>query len=150
VAHHHRVAALQPACRREGLGRFKAEHLRLLRQPIDPELVTRVRADDGQLHLTRQRAGATGVVDVRMGQQDLRQRQLQGLGRGPDARQVATGVDDGGLQGLVAPDEAAVLLEGGDGDGLVAQHDGRFGFSRLCVERLNAESTLLLRSQKWH
>jgi hypothetical protein len=72
---------MQPARGREGLGRRKAEHLRLLRQPVDPELVTRVRADDGQLQLARQRAGAAGVVDVGMGQQDLRQRQLAGLDR---------------------------------------------------------------------
>jgi hypothetical protein len=132
AAHLHRVAAMQPACGREGLGRRKAEHLRLLRQPVDPELVTRVRADDGQLQLARQRAGAAGVVDVGMGQQDLRQRQLAGLDRRTDARQIAAGVDDGGLQSLVAPDQAAVLREGGDGDGLVTQHAAQWLLATQC------------------
>ena len=36
--------------------------------------------------------------------------------------QIATRVDDGGLQGLVVPDERTVLLESGDGDGEVLEH----------------------------
>jgi hypothetical protein len=38
-------------------------------QAVDPELVARVRADDRQAQLARQRAGAAGVVDVGVGEQ---------------------------------------------------------------------------------
>jgi hypothetical protein len=43
--------------------------------------------------------------------------------------QVAAGVDHGGVHGLVAPDEGAVLLEGGDGDREVMQHGPRLSQS---------------------
>jgi hypothetical protein len=66
VADLHRVAIGQPARGREGLGRRKAELPRLCCQSVDPELVAGVRADDGQAQLTRQRASAAGVVDVRV------------------------------------------------------------------------------------
>ena len=73
----HRIAVVQPARRREGLGRREAEHLRLLAQAVDPELVGRVWSDDGQLQLARQRAGAAGMVDVGVGEQDLLERHAQ-------------------------------------------------------------------------
>jgi hypothetical protein len=36
--------------------------------------------------------------------------------------QITTGVDHSRLARLVVPDQGAVLLEGGDRDGLVLQH----------------------------
>jgi hypothetical protein len=48
------------------------------------------------------------------------------LGRGDEQVEVATRVNDGGLVRLVAPDDGAVLLERGYGDGLVVQHGREF------------------------
>jgi hypothetical protein len=62
------------------------------------------------------------MVDVGMREQDLLERQAALSRRFDDARQVAAGIDDGGLHRLVAPDEAAVLLECGDGEGAVTKH----------------------------
>ena len=66
VADHDLVAVGQPTRRLEGLGRREAEHLCLLGQSVDPELVARMRADDRQPELARQRPGAAGMVDVCM------------------------------------------------------------------------------------
>jgi hypothetical protein len=69
----------------------------LLRQRVDPELVARVRADDRQPALARQRAGAAGVVDVGVGQPDLLEVEPEFVHRRQQQRQVAAGVDDRGL-----------------------------------------------------
>ena len=122
TAHRYAVAIGQPACGAEGLGWRKAEHLRLLREPVDPVLVTRVRADDGQTQFTRQRACAASMVDVRVGQQDLLQLDTQALHRSTKFGQITAGIDNSAVHGLVAPDDGAVLLERRDGDGVVVQH----------------------------
>ena len=70
------------------------------------------------------------MVDMGVGQPDLLQRELEPLHLGQDARQVATGVNDGGLQGLVAPDDGAVLLERGYRDGQVVQHGFKLVFCK--------------------
>lgn len=62
------------------------------------------------------------MVDVRMRQPDLRKGEVQAFDLGQDAGQVATWVNDGRLPGLVTPDQGAVLLERGYGDGEVIQH----------------------------
>ncbi|MCY1374528.1 hypothetical protein D9M69_618770 [compost metagenome] len=122
VADLHGVAIGEPARGREGASGREAEHLALLRQAVDPELVAGVRADDGQRQAPGQFGRATGVVDVGVGEPDRLERHAQAPGFGFDAVQVATGVDDGGVQGLVTPDDGAVLRERGDGNGEVLQH----------------------------
>ena len=124
IAHLHRVAILQPARGREAGHLRKAEHAALFGDAVDPELVARVRADDGQAQPRAQLGRATGVVDVGVGEPDLLQVDAQLLHRRLDARQVATGVDDGGLLRGIAPDDGAVLRERGDGDGVVAEGSG--------------------------
>jgi len=69
---------------------------------------------------------ATGVVDVRVREQDLPWRHAQAQHGGADQRQVATGVDDGALHRQVAPDDGAVLLKRRDGNRVVAQHVRRW------------------------
>ena len=64
VAHLHRVAVVQPACRREVLRGRKAEHRALLRQPVNPELIARVRPHDGRLQALGQLARAARMVDM--------------------------------------------------------------------------------------
>lgn len=116
------VAIVQPARGREGLGLREAEHLALLRQGVDPELVAFVGADDGQGQRARQRAGAAGVVDVRVREPQRLERQATLFDRLQQLADVAARVDQGGLVGFVAPDKGAVLFEGGDGEGEAVEH----------------------------
>ena len=122
VANLHLVAIRQPARGREVLRGRKAEHRALLRQPVDPELVARVGADDGQRQALGQFARAARVIDVRVGEPDLFEREVKTFYLSEQHLQVAAGVDHGGFVGGVAPYERAVLLERGDGDGEVAEH----------------------------
>jgi hypothetical protein len=85
----------------------------LLRQPVDPELVARVRADDRQPSSRASVPGGAGVVDVRVGLQQHLERQAMALHRRQQARDLAARIDQRRLVGAVAPDERAVLLEGG-------------------------------------
>jgi len=101
----HRVSILQPPRGLECLRGRKAKHLALLRQAVNPELVARVRTDDGQLQPLGQLACATGMVNMRMGQQNLRELQAQALDLGQHPVQVTAGIDDCSLLGLVAPDQ---------------------------------------------
>src|SRR5256885_12313868 len=98
-------------------------------------------ADDGQLLCIGQLARAACVVYVGVREPDGLERQAQALYLPADLLQVAARVDDGGFHGLVAPDQRAVLLEGGDGDGVVLEH-GRRG----CFWRRSEEHTSELQS----
>jgi len=71
IANLYLVAIRQPARGREMLRRRKAEHRALLRQPVNPELVARVRPHDGQPQTRGQLARAPRMVDVRMREPDL-------------------------------------------------------------------------------
>lgn len=138
VAHGDGVAVVQPACRREDVCGRKTKHLALLRQTVNPELVARVGADDGDVECLRQLGRATGVVDVGVGLPDLGQRHPPLFHLGQQPVQVATRVDDGGLLGLIAPEKGAVLRKGGDGDGRVVQH---------FIDVLGLQAPWILRSQ---
>jgi hypothetical protein len=62
------------------------------------------------------------MVDVGVGDPDLFQRDAQLLASVLQHIQIATGINDGGFHGFIAPDDGTVLLEGGDGDGFVLKH----------------------------
>ena len=111
------VAIFQPSGGGEQLGLREAEHLALLGQAVDPELVAGVRADDGQVELARQRAGAARVVDVRVREPQGLEEQAALFHRFEQLAQVAARVDQRGLVRFIAPDEGTVLFERGDGDG---------------------------------
>ena len=118
----HGVAVSKPAGGLESASRREAIHGRSLCEAFDPELVTRVRADDGQLQLLGQIGCACGMVHVAVGDPDLFELEVQ-LFDGPQQHmQIAARIDDRRLARLVVPDQGAVLLEGRDGDGLVLQH----------------------------
>ena len=61
---------------------------------------------------------------AKLGDQGYMRDAIQGINDQLGEGQFAARVDDGGLQRLAAPDDGAVLLEGGDGQGLVAQGPG--------------------------
>ncbi|MNT54204.1 hypothetical protein D3C72_1913440 [compost metagenome] len=122
LANRYCVAIVQPACWRERLHGWKTEHLALLGQPVNPELVAFLRADDGQLHFLCQLTCAACMVDMRMGQPDGFEREAQAFDFPADLLQIAARIDDGSLHGLVAPHQRTVLLELGDGNGVVVEH----------------------------
>ena len=93
-----------------------------LRQAINPKLIAFVGADDGQAQLFSQIGCAAGVVNVGVREPDLLKRHAQLFASGFQQGQIATGIDDGALHGFIAPDDGAVLLEGGNGDGFVLKH----------------------------
>lgn len=75
-----------------------------------------MRAFDRHGQILLQLGRAAGVVDVAVREQDLLDRDA-GLGDGgPDAVEVAAGIDDGGALRVLVPQQRAVLLERGDGD----------------------------------
>ena len=90
-------------------------------------------AHDGQLQALGQLGGAARMVDVRMGDPDLLQRETQGLHSGQQHLQITPRVDHCGLHALIAPNDGAVLLERGDGDGFVMKHE-ESGFYRWAVK----------------
>jgi hypothetical protein len=77
-----------------------------------------MRADDldGGAERRAERFHAAGMVEMAVGQPDCLQRQGLAAQRGDDAVGVATGVDHDGAEGLLIPQDGAVLLERGDRD----------------------------------
>jgi hypothetical protein len=73
----------------------------------------------GSERRVRQIGHGTRVIDVAVGDQDFFQFDAIGLDGAQDARDVAARVDDRAAPGLLAPQEAAVLLEGSYRDDLV-------------------------------
>ena len=118
------VAVVQPAGGLERLGLRKTEHHALLGQAVDPELIARVRSDDGHIEPLRQLPGAAGVVDMGMGEPDLFELEAQPIDLCQQVVQIPARVDHGGLLGVLVPDQGAVLLKGRDGDGEVGEHGG--------------------------
>lgn len=101
----HLVTLLKPAIRREGGGMGEAEHLALLGQHIEPEDVFLMRAGDGDAGLFPQSSGGTHMIQMTVGQQDMSQGQAA-LGDGSQQFvRFAARIDQGGLMGLVTPDE---------------------------------------------
>ncbi len=123
VAESEGVAFAQPARGGEGLGGFfKAEGGGLLREGVEPERIGFVRADDRDAECVCQRAGAAHMVDVSVGEPDVARCDAEFVQRRFNARGFAARVNDGGLFGFAAPDDGAVLLERGDGEGVVVEH----------------------------
>ena len=118
----HLVTLLQPAIRRERGGMGEAEHLALLGQHVEPEGVLLVGAGNGDASFFPQLGSGTDVIQMTVGQQDMSQGQAA-LGDGSQQFvRFAARIDQGGLMGLVTPDEGAVLGELGDRDHLEFQH----------------------------
>lgn len=117
------VAIGQPARGLEDPRRWKAIGRRRCGQAVDPELVGRVRPDDRQAaQLLSQVGRARCVVHVTVGDPDLFELEAQALDGAQQQVKVAAGIYNSRLMGLIVPDQGTVLLEGGDGDGLVLKH----------------------------
>ena len=86
---------------------------------VDPEAFLALRAFDRHAEALRQFAGAAGMVDVAVGEQDLLDPDAEPRGGIHQQVDVAAGIDEGALHGFAAPEQGAVLLEGGDGDDAV-------------------------------
>ena len=116
------VAVVQPTCGREGARRRKTIARSGLRQTVNPKLIALMWADDGQVQALRQFSRATCMVDVGVGDPNLFQRDAQLFASILQRIQIATGINDGGFHGFIAPDDGTVLLERGDWDGFVMKH----------------------------
>jgi hypothetical protein len=95
----------------------------LLGQALEEKAITLVRALDRHRGAARPRlerllevGGAAGVVDMAVGEQDLLGPDAELLDGGEDLPNIAPRVDDGRADGLLVPEDRAVLLERGDGD----------------------------------
>ncbi len=62
--------------------------------------------------------GATDVIDVRVGDENLLQREALGLKPAVDSRDLISGVDDDRFAGGFVAQQSAVALEGANGKGL--------------------------------
>ena len=80
----------------------------------EPKLLGAVRSLDGNAEFLPQLGGATGMVDVAMGEPDLFHRHSGFGDRLAHARKIAAGIDDDRAHRLRAPHQGAVLLELGD------------------------------------
>ncbi len=116
------VAIGQPAVGRERLGGRKAEPLRLLRQGVDPELIARMRADDGHARALRYFRRGARVVDVRVSQPDRAQRHAGLDHRLQQTIHLAAGIGENRLLRGVIPHETGVLGKGGDRENAVTEH----------------------------
>jgi hypothetical protein len=82
-----------------------------------------MRPFDGHAGLRGQHPDTAGMVDMAMRDQYLGQRQPFLLEKSENALNVATGVDDRGLAGFLAPKNGAILLKWSNRDDGVA-HGG--------------------------
>lgn len=97
------IAIVQPAIGCEGFRRTQAKHASLACQLVQPELVGFLRSFYGDLQLSGQFGGTTGMIDVAMSEQDFLGLDA-GLGDGrQDAFYIPSRIDDGGLQRVRAP-----------------------------------------------
>jgi len=67
------IAIGQPPGGRENFCIRKLKHATLIRQTINPKLVTRVRPHDGQIQFTRQNRCTACVINVRVREPNLLQ-----------------------------------------------------------------------------
>lgn len=110
------VALVQPAVRSDDFAGWKAELLAPLRQAVEQETVIAVWSLDRQVLFPGHARGGTGMVEMTVRQEDLLQLHAGLFGLGKDALGLAAGIDHGGLAGVLAAQQGAVLLEGGNGN----------------------------------
>ena len=96
----HGVALMEPARGHELRDGLEAEHTRLLRQQVDPELVVRMGTFDWQAQPLGQRLGSSGVIDVRVGEQNFGEAHTAIGHDGKNVFEITTRVDNGALVGL--------------------------------------------------
>ncbi len=108
----HPIALIQPPVRLEGLHAGHTKHLALLRHTLNPEEILPVGALDGQALGPGEFPHTTRVIDVGVSNQYLLQFNILLCHRCQNSIQIATGIDHCSLAGLLAPDQAAVLLKG--------------------------------------
>ena len=118
VADSDRVAAFQPAVRREGARIVEAWFFFGIGQLVDPELIVLMRPLDGQALLLGKVRGHARMVAVRVGDEDLLQRDPGALDGGHDTVEMPARIDHRALHGLGTPEYRRVLLERRHG------HDG--------------------------
>lgn len=117
LAESHLIALLQPAVRAKGGGGWKAKHQALLGQSFDEACFCWVRAFDGDGKVGSQFRRPAHMVKMAVGEKNLH-RANPGFGDCLNNQfHIPAGIDHGGLQCVFAPQQGAILLEGGDWEG---------------------------------
>ena len=115
IADGHLVAVDQPAVGLERLA-LHAETLARRRQPLDPEAVVLMRPLDRHAKLLREHTGLPAMVHMAVGDEDLFDLDPRLADRLAQLGQIAAGIDKRALVGFGAPEQGAILLEGGNRD----------------------------------
>jgi hypothetical protein len=133
------VTLIQPSVGFEYLGGGEPEHLALFRHCLDPEPVLFMWTFDYQAPSSGQFTYATGMIDMRVGNQNLFQLQTLILDHLEYLIQVAAWIYHRGFLAFLTPQQGAVLFKGGDGD------DGKFHcFSVFLVRAIQEYNRYLL------
>ena len=103
------VAVLEPAVRRERLRRRKTEQLGLLGQAVEPERLVALRADDRYTEPVAQFERGADVIQMAVGQEHARERELAPRDLVEQALGVAARIDQRG-DAVGVPNQRAVLL----------------------------------------
>ena len=103
IAHFDGIAIKQPARWLERLNMREAKLSTLRREAINPELIARIGAYDGNVELAGKLSGPASMIDMGVGQPDLRERQPLTLDCSQYPIKIPTGIDDCCLLSLVTP-----------------------------------------------
>ena len=90
----HRIAAFEPAVRREDARTRNTEARALLRELVDPERVLELRTLDGDAGALRELRRAAAVVDVPVRDEDFRERRAALVERGEQPVDVAARIHE--------------------------------------------------------
>lgn len=103
VTHFDSITIKQPARGLEGLNVRETKLSTLRREAINPELIAGIGAYDRKVELAGKLSGPACMVDMRVGQPDLRERQPLALDYSQYPIKIATRIDDCCLLSLVTP-----------------------------------------------
>lgn len=133
----HRIPFIQPPVRHERLCPAKPEFPAGGIQGIDPEAVVGMWSFDGDLEPPRELRDAARVIDMPMGHQYLLDSKTGRPGRCRDPIDLASGIDDRRLAGLLTAQQGAILLKWGNGNDLYFHCRGlcSMGHFPVSVER---------------
>lgn len=119
ISEMHRVTLLQPAIRRERTHVWETEHFALLGHAVDPELIIALRPFNRQRKTFGKFGHCTGMIDMAVCHENLLQRCPALLKRPDDALNIPARINHRRTAGFFAPQQAAVLLKGRNGNNFI-------------------------------
>jgi len=109
-------AVAQVVVRRSGFGCIDAQPTGLVGHDLELGKVIFIH-EDGRAGEFFELEGATDVVDVGVGDEDLLELEAEGVESAGDAAYLVAGVDDDGFAGFFVAQDGAVALQRADGEG---------------------------------